>query len=141
MAYADRFTGRDATFVFTPAGGGGPFTLSGDFTNFSMDYKQDVVDVTAGNEQDRRFLTTLRSLDWTLSVYNGDETILANVKVGSVGQLDVYPKGNASGRPIRSFDVIVTSYQESYPFDNVSEVEIGGVRNGPMASDIGATVP
>lgn len=140
MAYADRYTGRALVVVFTPAGGGGPYTLTGDFTTFSMDRQQDTVDVTAGSEQDRRFLTTLRSLDWTLSIYNGDESVLQNIIEGSAGQLDVYPKGNSAGLPKRSFDVIVTSYNESYPFDNASEVEIGGIRNGAMISDVGDVV-
>lgn len=139
MAYSDRYTGTDMVIEFTPSGGS-LTVVSADFTEFSMDRKVDTVDVTAGNEDARVFLPTISSLDWSLSLFNGDETVLVLIKEGATGQLDVYPKGKVSGRPKRQFDVIVTAYTESFPFDGASEVEITGLRNGAMIADIGSTV-
>lgn len=140
MAYADRFTGTDLVIEFTPEGGS-LTTISGDYTMFSMDRKMDTVDVTAGNEIDRSFLTTQRSLDWNLSIFAGSDTLLTILKEGAKGLLAVYPKGKVTGRPMRSFNVIVTSYQDENPFDGAVEIEIGGIRNGAMITDIGSTVP
>lgn len=140
MAYADRFTGTDLVIEFTPEGGS-LTTISGDYTMFSMDRKMDTVDVTAGNEIDRSFLTTQRSLDWNLSIFAGSDTLLTILKEGTKGLLTVYPKGKVTGRPMRSFNVIVTSYQDENPFDGAVEIEIGGIRNGAMITDIGSTVP
>lgn len=140
MALADRYTGANLVLEFTPTGAGSATVISGDFTSFSMDRKTDTVDVSAANEVDRSFLPTLNSLDWSLSVFNGNEATLLLVKEGATGRLDVYPKGKSAGRPKRSFNVVVTGYQEAYPFDGASEVEISGVRSGSMIDDIGDTV-
>lgn len=129
MGFTDRFTGRDVVVEFTPLAGA-LIVVSGDFTNFTMDRKVDTVDATASNEVNRRFLQTLRSLDWSMSVYGGDETTFAIFKVGAEGRLDVYPKGKSAGKPKRAFNVIVTSVQETYPFDNMVEYEISGLRTG-----------
>lgn len=138
MAYADRFTGRDLVIEWTPSGGS-LGTVSGDYTNFSMDRKADTVDVTAGSTQDREFLTTLRSLDWSLSVFGGLDTVWVNMQEGQAGLLAVYPKGKGTGKPVRSFNAIITSFTETTPFDGAVELEIGGVRNGAMISDVGDT--
>lgn len=138
MAYADRFTGRDLVVEWTPDGSS-LVTVTGDYTSFSLDRKADTVDVTAGSMQDRQFLTTLRSLDWSLSVFGGQDTVWTNMQEGQAGLLAVYPKGKGTGKPIRSFNAIVTSYQESFPFDGAVELEIGGIRNGAMITDVGDT--
>lgn len=136
MAYANRYTGRDLVVEFTPSGGS-LVTLNGDFTSFSMDRKADTVDVTAGNQQSRQFLNTLDSLDWSLSIFGGDETTLAAILEGTNGLLTVYPQGKIAAKPIRSFNAIVTSVQETIPFDGAVEVEIGGMRTGNMIKDVG----
>lgn len=140
MAYTDRFTGTDVLVEFTPEGGS-LTTVSGDYTMFSMDRKMDTVDVTAGNEISRSFLTTQQSLDWSLSIFAGSDSLLGILKEGTKGLLAVYPKGKSTGKPVRSFNVIITSYQEEFPFDGAVEVEISGIRNGDMINDIGDTVP
>lgn len=129
MGFSDRFTGRDVVVEFTPSGGS-LMVVSADFTNFSMDRKVDTVDATASNEVSRRFLPTLKSLDWSMSVFGGDETTFSLFKVGAEGRLDVYPKGKTAGKPKRAFNCIVTGVQETYPFDNMVEYEISGLRSG-----------
>lgn len=136
MAYADRFTGRDLVVEWTPDGSS-LVTVTGDYTSFSLDRKADTVDVTAGSMQDRQFLTTLRSLDWSLSVFGGTDSVWTNMQEGQAGLLAVYPKGKGTGKPVRSFNAIVTSYQETFPFDGAVELEIGGIRNGAMITDVG----
>ena len=138
MAYADRYTGRDVVVEWTPSGGS-LTTLHGDFTSFSLDRKADTVDVTAGNQRSREFLTTLDSLDWSLSIFAGTDAVLGTIIEGTSGLLTVYPKGKTTGMPIRSFNAIVTSVQETFPFDGAVEVEVSGVRTGDMIKDIGDT--
>lgn len=134
MAYANRYTGRLLQVDFTPAGGT-LHTITGDFTAFSMDRSADTVDATAGAEQDRSFLTTLRSMDWSLSVYGGDESNLQYMKEGLAGLLEVYPKGKTAGLPKHRFNVIITGHSVSLPFDGICEIEVSGIRNGAMLSD------
>lgn len=141
MAYSDRFTGRNLRVDFTPEGGS-LHTVSGDFTAFSMDRSADTVDVTASSEQDRSFLTTLRSVDWSLSIYGGDDSDVAQYMLeGTAGLLEVYPRGNTAGLPIISFNAIVTGFNQSYPYDGAVEYEISGIRNGAFISDIPDVVP
>jgi len=139
MAYADRYTGRDLVVEWTPEGGS-LTTLNGDFTSFSLNRKADTVDVSAGNQRSREFLTTLDSLDWSLSIFGGAEAALDTIVEGTKGLLSVYPKGKTSGNPVRSFNAIVTSLQETFPFDGAVEVEVSGIRNGTMIKDIGDIV-
>jgi len=139
MAVNDRFTGEDLVVEFTPSGGT-VATISGDFTNFAMNRTQDTVDVTAGAEAERSFLTTKKSLDWTLSAFLGDDDLAGtNLVEGLTGLMAVYPKGKVSGEPIRSFTAIITGLNESYPFDGAVEIEVSGVRTGAMINDIGDT--
>jgi hypothetical protein len=81
----------------------------------------------------------MRSLDWTLSVFGGTDTVWTNMQEGQAGLLAIYPKGKGTGKPVRSFNAIITSFQETIPFDGAVELEIGGIRNGAMTSDVGDT--
>lgn len=139
MAYSNRYTGRLLQVDFTPAGGS-LHTITGDFTAFSMDRSSDTVDATAGAEQDRSYLSTIRSMDWSLSVYGGDESTLQFIKEGTAGLLEVYPKGKTAGLPKHRFNAIITGHNVSVPFDGIVEIEISGVRNGAMLSDYPDTV-
>jgi hypothetical protein len=56
MAAADRIVGSDVVVHFLPTGGTpgtDEIVLTADFTSFDWNRQVDVVDVTAGNEQDR----------------------------------------------------------------------------------------
>jgi predicted secreted protein len=136
MAYTDRFTGRNLVVNFTPSGGS-LHTVTGDQTAFSLDRSADTVDVTAGSQQDREFLTTLRGVDWSMSIFGGNDTNVAQyLKEGTAGLLEIYPRGNTAGMPKIRFNGIVTGFNMSYPFDGAVEYEISGIRNGSFLSDI-----
>ncbi len=142
MALSERFTGSDIVVEWLPDGGVDPTntkTLSSDFTSFSMDKKVDTVDVTAGSEDNRSFLATLKSLDWTLSLFATTDANIDTVEEATKGKLTVYPKGKTIGQPMRSFNTIINSVSVEYPFDGAVEIEIGGMRTGAMITDIGDT--
>lgn len=142
MAVAERFTGSDVVIEWLPDGGTAPadvLTLSADFTTISLDEKSDTVDVTAGSEEERSFLATLKSLDWSMSIFATVDDDIETAANGALGKLTVYPKGKVIGQPVRAFNTIINSRSIEYPFDGAVEIEYGGVRTGAMISDIGDT--
>lgn len=145
MAISDRFTGTDLVVHFLPTGGtvgADEIVLSGSFTSFSFDWNTDTADVTAGNEKTRSFIPTIEALTWQLSMM--DEGAYANyveVAPRSTGLLTVYPKGTGASKPYFSFNSIIESYNNSYPFDDKVEIEISGMRNGAMVAPLGSTTP
>ncbi len=133
MAAADRLTGTDVVVIF------GGTTLTGDQTSFGFDRTLDTVDVTAGNEQSRYFKDTIEGLEWNLSIFDADQSYLSSVLPRATGVLEVRKEGTAGGRPTFSFNALITGYSEDMPFDGALEIEITGVRNGDMVTEIGTT--
>jgi len=133
MAAADRLTGSDLVVIF------GGTTITGDQTSFGFDRNLDTVDVSAGNEQSRYFKDTLEGLEFNLSIFDADQSYLASILPRSTGTLEVRKEGTGSGKPTFSFSALITGYSEDMPFDGALEIEITGVRNGDMITEVGTT--
>ena len=139
MAYADRYTGKDAVVEWLKTGEVTPITVSADYTEYSLDISTDTVDVTAGNELNRSFIPTQTGAEFTLMLYLGNETDFSKITAGSTGKLTIYPKGKVAGRPVREFNAIITGFNQTSPFDGAVEVEISGIRNGAFIKGVGDT--
>lgn len=138
MAFADRFTGKDVYVEFTPDGGS-LGQISGDQTEVTIDNTTDTADATAGSETDRSYIPTLTSREVGLTSFFGAEATYANIKERTEGVLTVYPKGKTSGQPMRSYNVIVTAFNVSYPFDDVAQLEATFQVSGTPIANVGDT--
>lgn len=141
MTYADRLTGSALVVVFLPSGGTAPAdnkTLTGDQTSFKPSRKLDTVDVSAGSETARAFKGTLESLDWNLMIFDANQSYKADILPGAEGKLSVYPEGIGTGLPYFEFNTLITGYDEDFPFDGALEIEVTGVRQGEMITEVGS---
>lgn len=136
MSAADRLTGSDLVVVFTPSGGS-PITITGDQTSFSNSRKLDTVDVTAGNEGERYFKDTIESLDFSLDIFDAEQSYQDDILPRATGLLQIYKKGVGTGKPVISFNCLFTGFDEDYPFDGALEISITGVRQGAMVQEVG----
>lgn len=140
MTYSDRLTGSDLLVIFLPDGGTAPadnVTMTGDQTAFKASFKLDTVDVTAGNEKERAFKDTIESMDFSMTVFDANQSWQGVVKNRSQGKFTVMKEGLGTGKPVISFIGLVTGYDEDFPFDGALEINISGVRQGAMIDDIG----
>lgn len=140
MAAADRIIGSGVVVHFLPTGGTPGVdekVLTADFTSFDWNRQVDVVDVTAGNEQERYEKDTIEALDFTIMMFDADPTYLSAIKPRSNGKLTVYKEGIGSGKAKMSFNMLFTGYNETHPFDGALEIELTGVRRGAMVDEIG----
>lgn len=136
MSPADRLTGTDLVIKFTPSGGS-LTTITGDNTSFSFSRKLDTVDVTAGNEKERYFKPTIESMDFSMDIFDADQSYQSLIKPRVEGLLQVYKRGIGAGLPILSFNALWTGYDEDMPFDGALEISLSGVRQGAMVADFG----
>lgn len=137
MAPADRLTGSDLVVKFTPSGGS-ELTITGDQTSFSFDRSLDTVDVTAGNEKERYFKPTIEGMEWSLMIFDANQSYQVNILPRKEGLMKVMKQGVGSGKPIIAFNTLINSYTEDFPFDGALEIELGGVRQGAMVNEIGS---
>lgn len=136
MAYDNRITGTDTVLTFTPDGGTA-IQLEADFTSFSFDRSVDTVDATAGNEKTRSPKATIEGMDWSISMYDVDMSLKGDLLPGTIGVLNVKPEGTGTGLEEFEMNVILTGYSEDFPFDNLLEIELTGVRVGDMLKEFG----
>lgn len=141
MGYADRLTGSETVVVFLPVGGVAPgdnITITGDQTAFNFSRKLDTVDVTAGAEKERAFKDTIESLDWSISIFDADQSYQEDILPRAEGKLSIYKEGIGTGKPVVSFNTLLTGYDEDFPFDGALEIQISGVRQGAMIDEVGS---
>lgn len=132
-----RLTGGDLVVNWTPTGGS-LITITGDQTKFSMSRKLDTVDVTAGSERQRYFKPTIEALDWSLDIFDAEQSYQAQILPSTEGLLAVMKKGVGTGKPVVSFNALITGYDEDFPFDGALEISLSGVRQGAMINEYGS---
>lgn len=131
-----RLVGTDLVVRFTP-NGGSLTVITGDQTKFSFSRKLDTVDVTAGNERQRYFKSTIESMDFSLTIFDAEQSYQTVLLPPTEGLLEVMKKGVGTGKPIISFNALLTGYDEDFPFDGALEISINGNRQGAMIKEIG----
>lgn len=132
-----RIVGSDVEIQFTPEGGSA-ITLETDFTKFSFDRSVDTVDTTAGNERQRSAKPTIEGMDFTITLYDANQSYEDEILPNTYGVLRVRKQGTGTGLPEFEMNVLLTGYSEEVPFDNILEVEITGQRVGPMIKEFGS---
>jgi len=136
---ANRKTGSATVAIFRPENTVDDYTLVGDDqTTFKFDSSVDTVDVTAGSETERYFKPTIEGLTWSLSLYDAGQSFKDKIQPRQEGRLTVYPDGVGSGLEYFQMNVLIESYNETFPFDGVREIEIAGMRQGAMLVPIGS---
>lgn len=135
-APSTRLVGTDLTVRFTPSGGS-LTVVTGDQTKFSFSRKLDTVDVTAGNERQRYFKATIESMDFSLTIFDAEQSYKTILLPFTEGLLEIMSKGVGTGKPVISFNALLTGYDEDLPFDGALEITINGNRQGSMIKEIG----
>lgn len=134
MSIANRYIG-DALYVefIAPAG---TIALTGDQRTLSVDREVDLVDITAADESDKSYLSTLKDgsaeievLDQAASGATGLETALVE---GTKGTLIYAPQGTAATKIKRGFPAIVNSISVEYPYADVVVYRISFQKNGSV---------
>lgn len=136
MACDARIVGTAVVVTFTPDGGSA-HTMSADFTTFSFDRSVDTVDATAGNETERCHKATIENMEFSITLYDAAQSFKSDLLPGTVGVWNVKPEGAGSGLEEFEFNGLLTGYSEEYPFDNLLEIELSGLRNGAMVKEFG----
>lgn len=134
MAEAQRFTGEKLVVKAVPTGGS-ELTLSGDFTAFSTDVKQDTVDTSAGNQKEKTELPTLEGMSWSLTAFNGDFDTWTAFRTVATGVMTIYPQGIGDGLPYSSFNYVTTGRSNPTGNSKADELTISGDRTGAMIVD------
>ena len=103
--------------------------IQADFREFTASTEMGTVDASAGSDTGRSYLTTLEDgtasamlLLQTGGTASTDPRQLC--AVGAEGTLEWGPEGTAAGKPRRYVNAIVTSLEESIPYEDVVELSI-----------------
>ena len=131
-----RLVGTDLVVRFTP-NGGSLTVITGDQTKFSFTRKLDTVDVTAGNERQRYFKSTIESLDWSMTIFDAQQGYQTIILPFTEGLLEVMKTGVGTSKPIVAFNAMITGYDEGFPFDGALEISLSGHRQGAMIKEVG----
>ena len=135
MAATNRYTGLGFSIL------AGATVISNDATDLSVDFKMRTDERTAGNDADASFNATIREGKWTLKLMDTAEfgtAITIALRIGTTFNLYVYPKGNTTGKPVIAFPALVTDFKQAIQPDKNVTIEIQGMKNGAMISDVGS---
>lgn len=131
MAATDRLTGKNLYVALIRQNGTvvGTTNLSGSQRSLSVEKEQEMVDATAGSDEYRVMIPTVKSIGASLSVvaesYSAGSAIFAAVEPGTaVGTLIWGPEGTATGKPKYGMVVRVQTSNQEIPFDDVYTVEV-----------------
>lgn len=133
MAWGNRYRGG-AGLVARWITAAGTYTVQDDYTKLDVDQSIDLIDVTAGNEADKTFITGIKDgtakLDFIAQGTAGTAAELQMVP-GTIGTFEYSPVGTAVGRPKRGWVAYVKSYGESLPQAGRAEVSVEFQKTGP----------
>src|SRR5688572_9603823 len=104
----------------------GTITITTQYTNASLSYEGDTIDVSAGNDTVRRFLSSLTQWSVSLEAFiSGETTPLGTAHIprfaptasgGLSGTVIISPFGTAQGKFRHIGGVIITSREVEYQF-------------------------
>lgn len=124
-----RFSGANLSVVFNSV------TLDGDQKVLRVNESIDTIDVSAGADTAHTYITSLTDGTATITLLRDDTSATRLVDIGDEGDLVWGPEGNTTGDPRYTVNAILTSYEESYPFDGEVEVTIGLQYSGGVVED------
>jgi len=101
----------------------GSTVLSSTQRSFDVTEVLEQADSTAGADEYRNFVNTVKSIEATMEIVMSDGTagsaLRAAIYNGAQGTLVWGAEGNATGRPRKGFYATVVDASESYPYDDV----------------------
>lgn len=121
------YTGKNLYITY------GGTVISGDQRTLSWDYSVDTADTTAGADNDKSYIATIRDVTISVTILdNGTDgsAVRRALAVGGTGELIFAPEGTASGKPKYGCGVICQSLSTEYPYDGEVEFEVEFQRSG-----------
>lgn len=129
MSLASRLTGKNLWVAWVDAQG--TVVASGDQTSFDPDFKMDTVDMSAGSDNVRSYLPTLKDLTMKLERFIlggtanvGTATLNYRMREGAVGTILWAPEGTATGFSKWGIVALVSDFAMKFPFDDKAMVTI-----------------
>lgn len=126
-----KYTGKDLFLSF--AGSGGTVTLSTDYRSLSTNPSIGLVDVSAGADTFKTYLTTLKdgSFEYSGLLLAAGTAVTNALREGCTGTLTIGPEGTVVGKPKETYPVIALGPKVNYPYSDVVEVSATFQQNGP----------
>lgn len=118
MAISDRVLGENLYISFSGS------AINADFREFTVDLMVDTVDVSAGSETNKSYLTALQdgtgSLTWAyVDLGTADPGYIPVLKVDTKGTLLWGPEGTAAGLPKGGAVAYVTSVSKPHTYNDI----------------------
>lgn len=132
-----RYTGKNLYVKF----GSTVLTTSG--RNFDVTHEQEQADGTAGADDYRVFLNTVKnigaSMEIVMSTGATGSAVIAAVQPGQEGTLEFAPVGTAAGNPKWGFAARVSNSSMAYPYDDAAILSVEWTNYGSALVYNGAT--
>jgi predicted secreted protein len=135
-----------AAGVFQYVDSGGTLTFTSQYTNISLNYEGDTIDVTAGQETVRRFLSSITQWSSSFEAFmSGTITPMGTAQLTRFapradgaysGTVIISPFGTATGSFRHMGGVIVTSRPVEYPFDDAGVVTVEFQGSGALTEGL-----
>jgi hypothetical protein len=111
---------------------GGTAVLSTDYRSLADAPAVDLVDISAGNDTYRTYLTALKDGQYTYSgLHQTSGTVLkAALQRGTSGTLILGPEGTVAGKPKETIPAISLGAQMNYTYNDVTEISVTFQQNG-----------
>lgn len=124
------YTGKNLYIAWVYSGG--TVVLNTDFRSLSSSKAIGLVDVTAGPDTDRTYLTTVKDGSYNYGALHqtGGTVIKSALTEGTSGTLIIGPEGTVAGKPKETVPAIVMNSNFNYPYDNAVEVTCTFQKNG-----------
>lgn len=134
MSATQRYTGANCTIIFNGV------TVSNDYTELEISATQRVEERTAAADTDASYNTTIKEGKASLKIFDLGEngvSVTQALLIGQSGSLQVFTKGNTSGKPKYAAPYLVTDFKEPIGFDKNVMIDIELLKNGAATSDFG----
>jgi hypothetical protein len=111
---------------------GGTIVLSGDYRQSTDTPSIDLVDVSAGADTSKTYLTSLKDGKYNLTMLSqtGGTVLLSCLEEGVQGTLTIGEEGTASGKPKTSFPAICMGAKRNIQYANAVEISVDFQQNG-----------
>lgn len=123
----------------------GTAQIQGPYTTFDDTRDVDLVDVSAGNDQDYEYIlglhkrtATLKFFDDTTQSATNGTALAAQFEDGTFGTVLYGPQGTAANLPKFGFPAFVKQMKYTMPFKNAFDLEVQFEKSGAPLFDFGA---
>ncbi|GAB4528761.1 MAG: hypothetical protein OHK0046_48020 [Anaerolineae bacterium] len=128
-----RYTGKDLWIQFDGQ------VVSANYRALGVERGVDTEDATAGNEEDKSYIPTLRDVSGSMTLVVNDDTggtaTARKFYEGKKGTLLWGDQGTAAGKPKYGCEVIITSVSDPVEYAALRVREISWQRTGPWLFD------